>query len=323
MGKGTILLVSRDVDPTCDNLVKELENREASFVRVHPRDFPRALSLNLEYGEDGYSGVIAQRTSRVELGEIRSVWYRSTEGPALFPGFSADEKRFARVEIRETLRGLWSVIPAFWVNDPLKNLRGCQKLLQLALAQKLGLRIPKTLITTDSARVKRLHEECRGKVIFKGNAQTVWTDSVGSVFTSPVSKEQLESSGGLLERCPGMFQECIDKRLELRVTVIGRKVFTVALYSQEVEAARYDWRKATEQVRHEKFDLPHDIESRVLKMMDELGLNYGALDMIVTPEGEYVFLEINPQGQFGWIEVRTGMPLYSEMANLLIAGKLQ
>ena len=98
-------------------------------------------------------------------------------------------------------------------------------------------------------------------------------------------------------------------------------MFAAALYSQEIEKGRLDWRRATLSIRHEKYKLPIAIERQLLKLIDNFDLKYAAIDMIVTPDGEYVFLEVNPNGQFGWIEDKVGFPLYGALADLLISGK--
>ena len=118
---------------------------------------------------------------------------------------------------------------------------------------------------------------------------------------------------------PVMAQEYVPKKLELRVTIVGEKIFTCAIYSQGSEKTKIDWRHYdSEKVKHEIFKLPKEIEHKILLFMKEAGLKFGAIDMILTPKDEFVFLEVNPSGQFGWIEDLTGMPISKSIAELLI-----
>lgn len=101
--------------------------------------------------------------------------------------------------------------------------------------------------------------------------------------------------------CPVVFQEYIEKQVELRITIVGDRIFAAEIHSQE-------------------FHLPDEISEKLLRLMQELGLVFGCLDLILTPEGEYVFLEINPAGQWGWIEHFTKMPITEALTDMLIRG---
>jgi glutathione synthase/RimK-type ligase-like ATP-grasp enzyme len=123
--------------------------------------------------------------------------------------------------------------------------------------------------------------------------------------------------------CPVIFQEYIEKKLELRITVIGDKVFPCAIYSQDSSnvANKTDWRHDPYASRHEAYPLPKEIEEKCVKLIQNLGLKYGAIDMIVTPDDEYIFLETNANGAWLWIQDLTGMPIAEAFADLLISGK--
>lgn len=119
--------------------------------------------------------------------------------------------------------------------------------------------------------------------------------------------------------CPTQLQEYVEKAFELRVTIIGEKVFAVKIDSQLNEETKIDWRLHTKMNPHSVFQLPLNIEKFCLDFIQEQGLLYGAMDFIVTPNNEYVFLENNPFGQYLWLEIETGIPLTEEMTNLLIS----
>lgn len=101
---------------------------------------------------------------------------------------------------------------------------------------------------------------------------------------------------------PSIFQPYIEKDFELPIVVVGRHIFACAIHSQQSDRSREDWRRyALENTPYLPYMLPAEIEARILVFMDRLWLVFGSIDMIVTPDGEYIFLEINPGGQFDWI----------------------
>jgi glutathione synthase/RimK-type ligase-like ATP-grasp enzyme len=112
-----------------------------------------------------------------------------------------------------------------------------------------------------------------------------------------------------------MFQPYVEKAFELRVVVMGEKIFAAKMDSQADEASRIDWRGGNPD--HEIFELPAEVKAALHRLMDSFGLNFASLDMIVTPDDEYVFLELNPNGQWLWLEHELGLPLVSTMADLL------
>ena len=123
-----------------------------------------------------------------------------------------------------------------------------------------------------------------------------------------------------LRFCPVILQAYIPKQVELRITVVGRKVFAAEIRSQETNHTRHDWRRydhfKTPYFIHE---LPQDVIQHCVQLVEKLGLCYGAIDMIVTPDGRYVFLEINSNGQYLWVEQATRLVISDAIADLLMS----
>ena len=118
-----------------------------------------------------------------------------------------------------------------------------------------------------------------------------------------------------------------NKKVELRVTVFGHRVYTAEIDSQSQEFSKIDWRRTPQEGRNcyavpqRPYSLPDQIEKKILLLLQRLGLAFGRLDFIVTPQNELVFLEINPNGQWFWIEEATGMPLLNTFTEMLIQGR--
>jgi glutathione synthase/RimK-type ligase-like ATP-grasp enzyme len=120
-----------------------------------------------------------------------------------------------------------------------------------------------------------------------------------------------------LALAPTILQPYIEKAYELRCVVMGDKVFAARLDSQAIESTRTDWRAGEEDVEHEVFDLPEHVQAALRNMMRSFEINFASIDMIVTPEDEFVFLDLNPNGQWLWLEEELGLPLVAGMADLL------
>src|SRR5581483_5197347 len=114
---------------------------------------------------------------------------------------------------------------------------------------------------------------------------------------------------------PTIFQPYIEKAFELRCVIIGERILAAKIDSQATEATRTDWRAG--EAEHEIFALPEKVKASIRRLMASFGLNFASLDMIVTPEGEFVFLELNPNGQWLWLELELGLPLVPSTADLL------
>jgi glutathione synthase/RimK-type ligase-like ATP-grasp enzyme len=139
------------------------------------------------------------------------------------------------------------------------------------------------------------------------------------VFTSPVKPEDLTDLSGL-SLCPATFQEMIPKALELRATVVGDRVMSASIDSQSSERAANDWRRDGLRLIQDwrPYQLPQEVEEKILRLMDYFVLNYGAVDIIVTPDGRHVFLEVNPAGEFFWLERSPGLPISDAIADVLL-----
>jgi glutathione synthase/RimK-type ligase-like ATP-grasp enzyme len=174
---------------------------------------------------------------------------------------------------------------------------------QLAEARAAGLEIPRTLSSNDPARIRAFLADLGGPAIYKAFYPAQWEhgNELAVLLTSEVTAEQLPPDA-VLRLTPGIYQPKLAKRHELRVTVMGERVVTARLLSQSHAATQVDWRARSVDLAVEPDVLPPDVERNLLALMRRLGLVFGCVDLVVTPEGRHVFLEVNPMGQFLWIE---------------------
>ena len=123
-----------------------------------------------------------------------------------------------------------------------------------------------------------------------------------------------------IQSAPIIFQRQIYKSVDVRVTVVGKNVFAAAIHSQAREETRVDWRNGSDiLLRHTVITLPEAISQQCVALTEKFGLRFAAIDLIKDRDGEYWFLEINPNGQWAWIENLTGLPIAAAIVDELVA----
>lgn len=232
---------------------------------------------------------------------------------------------FAQRESNLLQHSLWELVgsAAFWVNPLASQRRTLLKPEQLRVARRAGFRVPATLYSNEPANVRAFLQRHSGGVVFKSLFPMSWQSDDGSaiLFTVPVEEDDLPSDD-LLAAAPGFFQEKIPKDFELRVTAIGRQLTAVKLRSQEEETARLDYRAAIHAVPKEPYELPSAVADSCHRILADLGLVFGCFDLVVTPAGDFVFLEINEMGAFLWLEeALPELRLLDSFCELLLQGR--
>lgn len=265
--------------------------------------------------------VIISCCATVASNYVKSVWYRR---PSFFNLQIKDviQKQQAEEEILSCLEGVWLTLSnSFWVSNPHSIERARKKVYQLSLASKIGFTIPKTIITNNPIKVKSFFDACDGKIIYKTLKQSYFDYSEKSynIPTTLITPQHLEKIE-LIQTTPSFFQEQLDKSYEVRVTVVGQTVFAVKIDSQAYEATKIDWRNPAyiDKLDYKIINLPKIIQYQCQQIVQELGLNFGAIDLVVNLKGEYIFLEINPNGQWQWLEYFTGINISGAIADMLV-----
>jgi MvdD family ATP-grasp ribosomal peptide maturase len=292
-------------------------------IRFDTDRYPTEVRLSAYYGAAGDERLtLTNEEGEFDLREVTAVWHRRLNFGARLPATLDGQLRSASVgEARAAAHGMLASLKAFRM-DHLRHIRHAEnKQLQLQAAREQGLDIPRTLTTNDPAAARAFAGECGGGVVTKMLSSFAVYEQGRElvVFTNPVKPEDLADLSGLT-LCPATFQELLPKSLELRVTVVGRRVMSAALDSQSSARAAHDWRRDGRRMIQDwrPHQLPPEIEEKILRLMDYFSLNYGAIDIILTPDGRHVFLELNPSGEFFWLERSPGLPISQAIAELLL-----
>ncbi len=320
-----ILIISYPADPAARMGERLLQARGVPFARFDASRVVDGGGLTLRLAaKGGPSRRVASDAGVIDLADVGAVWHRRHLVRGAREVDDLRLRKLSELETEAALLQTWSDLGVPFLPAPLAVIRaGQEKLRQLTLATRLGFEIPETLVTTDGDALLEFHRAHGGRVITKQLASDSISDSgLANEYcryteTMPMRDLAARDSARV---CPVYAQARVPKAIELRVTVVGERVFSAEIHSQSTRHGRDDWRKAGPvAVPYGVHDMPAEIASRCRAMTRALGLCYGAIDMIVRPDGGYVFLEINPAGEYHWIEQRTGMPITEAVVDHLVA----
>ncbi|CAL9361566.1 hypothetical protein SUDANB120_00675 [Streptomyces sp. enrichment culture] len=314
--KRPVLVVTEADDITADMVIAELNRLDVPVVRFNPADFGADLTVSARFGTCPVpvAGHVRTPSRTADLADVRAVYWRRPVWPT-FPNLEPDDAQFAAAQVRYGLGGaLYAMEGPLWVNHPLRAAAADYKPAQLALAQRLGLQVPPTLITNDPDDAREFvatHE----RVIYKTLRWTQYQrDGVPVTgWADVVTPAEIDDS---LRVAPHLFQAVVDKAADLRVLIVGRQVFAVRITSDLL-----DWRKDYSALSYDVVDLPAEVEGALLAYLDHHGLVSGSFDLAVDQRGDPWWLELNPNGQWGWLEPHTALPMSATFAALL-AGEI-
>ena len=311
-----IVVVSHPRDAHAMRVLDRLSERGEQAFLFDVADFPDRATLTLDFAEPAkpVAWVDHATSGNVRVGDATAVWWRRPQLPQLGAVTDDAARGFVHGEWHEAVHGLYRLLDCPWMNAPDRNDAGSRKPLQLQVASRLGLRVPQTLMTSDSAEARRFADRLGlGNVVYKIFSAThqVWRE------TRRLTEGDLPMLDSL-RLAPVIFQELVPAVADLRVTIVGDDVFAMAIDSRGT-SYDVDFRVGLAQARTSAVLLPGDVETALRALMVELGLAYGAIDLRLTPEGEYVFLEINPAGEFLFSEHGSGHPITDAVAGWLAA----
>jgi ATP-grasp ribosomal peptide maturase len=310
-----VLVVTHWLDPTADFVVAELNRQEVRVLRFDTADFPLRLTVTGVLS-DGWTGTLRLGTRSAELTDISGIYYRRPTGFEFGPMPQAVAD-WARAEARGGLGGLL-MAQQRWLNHPHRMGYAEYKPVQLAAAAQVGLRVPATIITNDPAEARAFAAGLE-QVIYKplSAAPPPGPGDISLLYTSVVDPEHLDTDGASVAGTMHLFQERVRSRYAVRLTMVDDQMFAAAIYPRS-PAAELDWRADQQALTYEIVEVPAAAAGCAAELMRVLGLRFGALDFLVTPEGEWVFLEVNPNGQWAFVEEATGLPIAAAIAAALI-----
>lgn len=314
------IVISHDDDAHLPYVQKYLDQE---LTLVNP--FKIIDNVELSYRFEGSKAIITY--DGTELKDVKAVWYRK---PDLIDDIKlpVEDKylQYSRDTITRHIAALRASFPeAYWVSDYYAIQRAENKFWQLQMAHRVGFNVPETVITSDRAIAERFIKK-HDNTIVKSLTQTspeVTRETV--LFSTKINHQHSFDLGGL-NLAPAIFQQAINAVTDVRVTVVGDEVFAAAVQDKGIEewTEIRDWRisQLMGKVKFEPYKLSKSTVEWCIKLVRKLGLVYGAIDLVVDENGKEWFLEINPNGQWAFIEDETGQPIGKAIAELLKTGRV-
>ena len=258
--------------------------------------------------------------------QITAIWERRPEIPSELP-FVSEIEEINKHNIEEA-HGFLSFIryylkDVYSIGSIVEDRPSSSKMLQLSIAHQLGMRIPNTCFSNEKEPIAHLAEQHKWLSLKPISNSSVFLNGEEEyVFYSQkaMSKDLLQQPEEAFTQTVSFVQNYVEKAYELRITVINQVVIACKIDSQiqDDDKGKIDWRQGYDyNLKHEIVELPENIRQFCLAFLQRMKLNFGCFDFIVTPEGEYVFLECNPNGQWLWIEMETGYDITKIMAKNL------
>lgn len=322
MDKSQILILSPASDLHAKSVSARI-NELGSSTRFWSLDELLHGDTKLEYEVCTHIGpqlLVGKGENSFRTDNISAVWNRRP-GQVRPPRLAEQwMERLVAHESNRAVTGILRSLDCLWVNHPAHQDNSLHKLLQLSSARKVGLSIPDTLVTDCPNAAKAFASKHSSNVIYKMVDEASFhyfptTELPRGLPTMPLREKDFEHLDQV-DKSLHLFQERVEKMCDVRTTVIGQKIFSARIESQEGRG-KVDFR-LDYSVSISKWKLPDDVAEGCIRLLRQLGLNFAAIDFAVRPDGTHIFLESNPAGQFLWLEDALQMPLSEELAKLLI-----
>jgi len=305
-----VAAVSHRGDEHVPPVLDALRARGARPVLVDLAEFPARAGVSLPYGGARGPAALHLAGGEVRLERVTAVWWRRPLPLEAAPGLPERDAAFACRQAEEALAGLAASLDVRWVNEPWRDAAASHKPRQLAAAGRAGLTLPRTLVTSDPERARAFLGAARGPCVHKALHATPG-DWHATRRIGPEDLARVEA----LRLAPVVLQQYVPG-VDVRVTVVGRALFATAIDARAT-ASPEDFRPVFDAARVEPCTLPPEVARRLRALVSALGLRYAAIDLRRRDDGEHVFLEVNPSGQWLFVEQRTGQPITAAVARLL------
>ncbi len=310
-----MLVLTAPVDPTADVVIRHLAAAGVPFARFDAAQFPMEISLTATLdADDGWRVCLGG----VRRGGLRSVYYRRPRRFAFDPAIPTEQLNWCEGQARYGFWGVLESLAVTWINLPSAVQRAEYKPRQLRLARQAGLSVPPTMITSCPGDVTAFASAARGSIVTKALYARMPRDAdgypTGVLYTAEVSPHQYSDPG--IAVTAHLFQAKVKGAYDVRLTVVGDKLFAAEL-RRKSGTGELDWRKNHQNLCYHPCDVPAEVAHGVRQLMCALELTFGALDFAVDDAGSWWFYEINPNGQWFWIEKQTGLPISAALAELL------
>ncbi|ATM24619.1 hypothetical protein SMD44_p10120 (plasmid) [Streptomyces alboflavus] len=297
---GPVCIITQQTDTTADRVVVALDNLDIPVVRFDLSHFPTALDLSAVIRAGTVTGTLrAPGGQLIDLETVRSIFWWHPELPEIATGLPEPELVWARNEATAGLVGVLAGLECLHLNPPQRSQIAQNKALTLRAAADHGLSVPPFWIGNSLAGAQEF--AVSSDIVCKSLTEPgIQHDAVtvSTLFTTPVRRDQLDET---IAATAHHLQHAITKRSEVRLTVAGEEMFAAHITAHSPEARR-DFRADYASLTYTSIRVPHSVRTGLQSLLEQLGLGYAACDFLIDRQGRWWLVDVNPAGQFAWIE---------------------
>lgn len=303
-----ILIITHKGDFTADFVIDKLNKLKIKYFRFNCED--------INTNNFCFSTIEESNQLFGSIENYKAIWFRRTMLPNVASELPFSERNFILQSYKSLLDNFLSITDGKWLSNHNKIEQAENKLFQLKIAKEIGFNIPKTLVTNHKEHLLKFSCQIAGDIIIKPiySGKIEGKNDLRLLYANKLKKEHLETINNF-DLTPTIFQEFIEKEIDIRVTVVGEKAFSAYIDSQNDNETKIDWRRKKR--KFIKYQLPIEIEKKCIGLVRKMGLSFGAIDIVKHIDGDYFFLEINPNGQWAWIEIDTNLPISDAIIEFL------
>ena len=306
------LILSSSIDYTTDLVCIELNQRGCNYLRVN-RDQLMQYKVCFNVAEKTLYVKYCDHDYYISDKTLQSVYFRAPVFIRSHKNYTI-EQQLHRSQWSSFMRNLSTFENARWINRPDKTFRAENKIYQLDVALNQGMKIPDTMVTNypNDINPDQLY-------VVKSLDTALFYEDEYEMFTYSTVIKGAELIDASLNDAPVIIQKCITNKIDLRVTVVGNRLFisSILLDGEGIEG---DWRiNKKSRLQYKEVSLPKAIESKIKNIMNELGLVFGGMDLAYA-NNEYYFIEVNPTGEWGWLAEQVGFPISKAIVDYMENG---
>lgn len=309
-----VLILSEDKDYTTNIVIDWIDRLGSEFIRINPTNEIKIKSIDIDKKDFELEININGKIKTLKSKDISSYWYRRGSLKEIPYNIEISNKykkvgtliHEINLESRQEYQALIETLNYCFENN-VKSIgayfhNSTNKLINLIIAKELGIDIPDSKVISEKKELIKFfnkHKRIISKQVGQGSAYGYNSQLEG--FTVLIAKKDIDSFPDHFH--PTLFQECLNKKYELRVFYLNHKCYSMSIFSQNDKQTKVDFRNYNNKKpnRTIPFNLPYEVQEKIDQLMCELGMNSGSIDIIYTQEDKFVFLEINPVGQFNQV----------------------
>jgi glutathione synthase/RimK-type ligase-like ATP-grasp enzyme len=301
--RATVLIATEIDDLHADAVIRVLHERGAKVFRFHPEDVPTRCLITVTPSPSGIDFTIRNAHHAVSSYDVVAAWFRRP-GQVKPAEHSPDVDEYVRLQASDAVRAVYSALEGRWLSSPDAIRVAEDKMTQLRRAAEWGLRVPHTCMSNDPEEVRKFNDRAGGSTVVKpSRVQGAYLD--GGFRFPLAARWDGAASDVSIAAAPSIFQEVIEKVIEVRAVVIGDRVFAAEVpATEDIDVRAHDIDET-----YRRHELPPEVADKLRDLTHGFGVRFASADLVVTPAGEYVFLDLNPNGQWLWLETQAGLPL--------------